>query len=130
MIKIYVTKQSNYPVSALKLKEKLKNFLLQKGIKSDALVEISLVGEAQMNELAREHNLDGGEIHNVFSFPASELRGEFVYPPDDIIRLGEIVICYPKVFEVAKSEGIKIDDKVYELVEHGAKHLLGEHHDI
>ena len=43
--------------------------------------------------------------------------------------MGEIVICYPKVLEEAKLEGKLIDQKAYELVEHGALHLLGFHHE-
>jgi ssRNA-specific RNase YbeY (16S rRNA maturation enzyme) len=45
------------------------------------------------------------------------------------LHLGEIVVCYPKVVEEAKNEDVLIDDKVYELVEHGAFHLLGIHHE-
>lgn len=129
MIKIYVKKQSNYPVKATKVKEKLKKFLKKNGIVSDSVVNVSFVGESKMKKLSKKY-LDGDkEVHNVLSFTESETKEEFVYPPDGPIRLGDIVICYPKVVEEAKEEGKLIDDKVKELVEHGALHLLGEHHD-
>lgn len=128
MIKIYVKKQGNYPVSAPKIKKHLKLLLEKKGIVSDSLVNVSFVGEEKMRKLAKKY-LRESSIHNVLSFPEAEVRGEFVYPQDNIIRLGEIVICYKKVVEEAKKEGKLIDKLVLELVEHAALHLLGEHHD-
>ena len=128
MIKIYVKKQSNYPVKATVLKDKLRRFLEQKGIVSDSVVNISLVSEKKMLQLSYKFLNEKDKLHNVLSFPGSETKREFVYP-DDVIQLGEIVVCYPVAFEEAKKGGILIEDKVYELVEHGARHLLGEHHD-
>lgn len=128
MIKVYVNKQSNYPVSATKLKGRLIKFLTGKGIVSDALVNISLVGDAKMKALGRKH-LNDSELHNVLSFPESEIKGDFKYPDDQVIHLGEIVVCYPKAVEEAKDEEKLIEEKVYELIEHGARHLLGENHE-
>lgn len=126
MIKIYVKKQSNYPVSTPELKKHLRDFLKDKGIVSDTQVSVALVGERQMLDLAKKY-LEDNRVHNVLSFPADEVKGKFVYPPDGVIRLGEIVICYPRAFEEAKKEGKGIDEKVVELVEHGAMHLMGIH---
>lgn len=128
MIKIYVKKQSNYPVSTPKLKKHLRDFLKDKGMVSDTQVSVALVGERQMLDLAKKY-LEDNRMHSVLSFPADEVRGKFVYPPDGVIRLGEIVICYPKVYDAAKKEGKGIDEIVAELVEHGALHLIGIHHD-
>jgi ssRNA-specific RNase YbeY (16S rRNA maturation enzyme) len=58
-----------------------------------------------------------------------EDSGKFVSAPDSIIHLGDIIICYPKVVSEANSEGKLIDDKAIELIEHGALHLLGIHHE-
>jgi probable rRNA maturation factor len=128
MIKVNVSKQSNYPVSSALLKNKLKAFLAKKGIVSDCEVGIAIVGEAKMLELAKKY-LNDGSLHNVLSFTENELKGNFVYPPDGKIYLGEIVVCYPQALEEAKKEGKLLDGKVYELVEHAAFHLLGIHHE-
>jgi probable rRNA maturation factor len=129
MIKVYVKKQSNYPFDTPKLKKKLKSFLKKEGIVSDSVVNIAVVGETKMKDISRKYLNERNEVHNVLSFVEEELTEEFVYPPtNDYLRLGEIILCYPKVFEEAKKEGKRIDDKVYELVEHGAQHLLGRHH--
>jgi len=128
MIKVNVSKQSNYPVSSALLKNKLKVFLTKKGIVSDCEVGIAIVGEAKMLELAKKY-LNDSSLHNVLSFTENELKGNFVYPPDGKIYLGEIVVCYPQALEEAKKEGKLLDGKVYELVEHAAFHLLGIHHE-
>lgn len=127
MIKVSVVKQSNYPVGASKIKKKLADFLVAQGIVSDAEVSVAIVGEKKMLELGKAY-LKDKILHNVLSFTPTEVKGNFVYPTDGLLHLGEIVVCYPKVVEEAKDEDVLIDDKVYELVEHGALHLLGIHH--
>lgn len=128
MIKVFVTKQSNYPVKVPVIKKKLAEFLVKKGIVSDAEVSVAIVGESKMMEIGKKF-LKDGKLHNVLSFVAEEERGKFVYPPDKRIRLGEIIVCYPVAVKESIEEGVLIDEKVYELIEHGAMHLLGFHHE-
>ena len=128
MIKVNVSKQSNYPVKSSLIKNRLKSFLTKEGIVSDCEVSVAIVGESKMLELSKKH-LKDKLLHNVLSFTESELKGSFIYPPDGKIYLGDIIVCYPKVVEEAKEEETLIDTRVYELVEHGAMHLLGKHHE-
>ena len=127
MVKVNVNKQSNYPINVPTLKKKLQNFFLNRGIVSDAEVSIALVGEAKMLSIGRKY-LKDKKLHNVFSFTPDEVK-DFKYPPDSILHLGEIIVCYPEAFREAKDENIRLEDKVYELVEHGGLHLLGIHHE-
>ncbi|HET7099124.1 MAG TPA: rRNA maturation RNase YbeY [Patescibacteria group bacterium] len=126
MIKVSVTKQSNYPIGASKIKTKLAKFFVSQGIVSDAEVSVAIVGEKKMMTLVNLY-LKDKKLHNVLSFTPAEAKG-FVYPPDNKMHLGEIIVCYPVAIAEAKKEGVLIDDKVYELIEHGAMHLLGIHH--
>lgn len=128
MIKVSVTKQSNYPVSVTKIRKKLSEFLTKRGIVSNAEVSIAIVGEKRMMELVNKY-LKDKKLHNVLSFVPGEIKGGFNYPPDGVIHLGEIIVCYPEALHEAKEENLLIDDRVYELVEHGAMHLLGVHHE-
>ncbi len=128
MIKVYVKKLSNCPVSNSKVKKTLSDFLTKNGIVSDADVSVSFVGEKKMLDLAKKYLKEKNIIHNVLSFPFKE-GGTFIEAPDDVIHLGDIVICYPKVVSESNAQGKLIDDRVLELVEHGALHLLGQHHD-
>lgn len=128
MIKVYVKKSSSYPVKAKEIKRNLSTLLEQRGIVSRAEVSVALVGEKVMLDLAKKY-LKDSKIHSVLSFPSSETKKKFIYPADEIIRLGEIVVCYPKAVEEAKREGKLIEEKIRELIEHGALHLIGIHHE-
>ena len=131
MIKVYVTKQSNYPIAAKAIKDCLKTFFVENGVVSDAMVYVAVVGEAKMKDYGKRYlgESKNAPVHSVLSFTASEAKKEFVYPPDGNLYLGEIVICYPKVVEEATVEGKLIEVKALELVEHGGLHLLGVHHE-
>ncbi|MDP1710253.1 MAG: rRNA maturation RNase YbeY [bacterium] len=129
MIKVSITKQSNYSVKTSTVKKKLADFFVKNGIVSDAEVSIAILGEKKMMELGNKY-LKDKKLHNVLSFTQDEVKGGFVYPPDGIIHLGEIAVCYPEAVREAKEENCLIDEKVYELVEHGSFHLLGIHHEL
>ena len=127
MVKVSFSKQSNYAVSAAPIKKKLANFFVKMGIVSDAEVSVAIVGEKRMMELGRKY-LKDKKLHNVLSFTPTEAKVNFVYPPGGTIHLGEIIVCYQEALREAKDENVLTDEKIYELIEHGAMHLLGIHH--
>ena len=127
MIKVEIYKQSNYPVNAVRLKKKLADFFAKNGIVSDAEVSVALIGEKRMLDMAKKY-LKDNKLHNVLSFTPDEVKEKFVYPPDGLLHLGEIALCYPLIVEEAKTENKLVEEKVHELAEHGALHLLGVHH--
>lgn len=126
MVKVSITKQSNYPVKAPIIKKKLATFFTGQGIVSEAEVSVAIIGEAKMMEIGKKY-LKDGKLHNVLSFTPSEVKN-FVMPPDGIIHLGEIIVCYPLAVTEAGMENALTADYVYGLIEHGALHLLGIHH--
>jgi probable rRNA maturation factor len=127
MIRVFVSKQSNYPVRVPIIKKKLAEFLSKSGIVSDADVSIAIVGEAKMTEIGNKY-LKDKKLHNVLSFVPGEVKGRFVLPPDGKIHLGEIIVCYPLAVKEAGEENVLVEERVYELIEHGALHLMGIHH--
>lgn len=129
MIKVYVTKKGNFPVSAARIKKTLSEFFAGQGVVSEADVNISIVGESEMTRIGRKYLSKNEPVHNVLSFVSGEQNGTFVEPPDNIIHLGDIVVCYPVAVNEAKSEGVLNEEKVIELLTHGAYHLLGIHHE-
>ena len=126
---MYVKKQQNYPISTPLIKSKLTKLLTSKGITSDADVTVAIVSKQKMINLAKKYLNENNSVHNVLSFPFLEGNEYFIKAPDNVIHLGDIIICFPKVIEEAKKEGRLINEKAIELVEHGALHLLGEHHE-
>jgi probable rRNA maturation factor len=127
MITVSVSKQSNYPVNVSVVKKKLAEFFTKNGIVSDAEVNVAIIGEKKMLETGNKY-LKDKKLHNVLSFVPNEVKGAFIYPPNGKIYLGEIIICYPVAVKEAVEENVLIDERVYELIEHGALHLLGIHH--
>lgn len=135
MTKINISKQSNYPISGVVVRKFLQEFFKTNGIVSDSECHVSFVGEAKMKALGKKyykkdnrvHGASGIAPHNVFSFVESEVA-DFKYP-NNIMQLGEIVVCFPVVLKEAKMEGKLIEEKVLELVGHSALHLLGIHHE-
>jgi probable rRNA maturation factor len=127
MIKVSVTKQSNFPVKAAEIKKRLAAFFVKNGIVSDAEASVVIVGEARMTEIGKKY-LKDNKLHNVLSFTPTEVKGKFIYPPDGVVHLGEIVVCYPQAVKEAQEENVLVASRVYDLVEHGALHLLGIHH--
>ena len=128
MIKVYFKKQSNYPLKAKLVKEHLRKSLKKGGIVSNSFVSVVVVGKKKMLDISRSY-LKDNMMHAVLSFTEDEIKEKFVYPPNDYIFLGEIVLCYPQIVDEAKKEGKRIDAKTKELLEHAALHLLGVHHE-
>ena len=129
MIKVYISKQGNFAVGTSKIKKSLTDLLLSEGIQSVADVSVPIVGEKKMLALAKKYLNEKDTLHNVLSFPFLEAKDMFVEPHDNLIHLEEIVICYQKVVEEAQKEKKLIDEKAIEVVNHGALHLLGKHHE-
>lgn len=132
MISVSVYKQSNYPVSVKKIKEAVESVVAANGIVSNCDVSVAIVGEKYVADLAKKYMGDSDKEareHPVLSFPVSELEGTFIFPPEDTIHLGEILVSYPRAVDDAKKSGKLIDDVVCELARHGALHLMGIHHD-
>ncbi len=127
MVKINVSKQSNYPISGVKVRKFLQDFFKNNGIVSDAECHVSFVGEAKMKALGKKYYRKDNRVHNVFSFVESEVCN-FKHI-DNTMHLGEIVVCFPIVLKEAKMENKLIEEKVLELVGHSALHLLGIHHE-
>lgn len=125
MVKIKIFKQSNYPISGVKVRKFLQDFFKRQGIVSEAEATVSFVGEAKMLSLAKKYYKDT-KLHNVFSFVESEVSNW--KHSKDTIFLGEIVVCFPVVLKEAKKENKLIEEKVLELVGHSGLHLLGIHH--
>jgi len=127
MIKVRVSKQAYYPVSSIKIKNSVKNYLSAKGIKSKTHVSIALVGKDKMKRISNKY-LKDNILHEVLSFTESEVDTKFVYPPGEGTFLGEVVVCYPECVRLAKKENKLIEQEVLFLIYHGLDHLMGVHH--
>ena len=79
-----------------------------------------------MRELNKKYRkLD--KTTDVLSFGLNE-GDAFVESPDDVLRLGDIVVSYPQAVDEAREENKMVIDQIVLLVLHGLDHLLGKHH--
>ncbi len=54
---------------------------------------------------------------------------EFIDPPDNIKRLGEIILCFPQAKKQAKRLNHSLEKELTILLIHGTLHLLGYDHE-
>lgn len=132
MTKTLIHTDTRYPVNRkiirIAVEETLKK---NKASGMTSEVSVAVVGSRKMKEISSKY-LDSEDKHQILSFPFEDVTQSsqgFISPPDDILRLGEIFLCWPQVITEASQDDMMVDDKLYELVCHGVEHLLGNHHD-
>ncbi len=131
MITILFQTETHYPVNRKKVKAAISDVLEQK-IKHDVEVSVAIIGNRRMRELNRTYRkID--ETTDVLSFPLNDStytkNQPFVEAPDNILRLGDILISFPQAVETATEENKLVDEVIEELALHGLNHLLGIHHE-
>lgn len=83
-------------------------------------VEITMVSEATMKKLNREHR--GKNVAtDVLSFPWEESKGAATI-------LGELFICYPYIVRQAKRFTVPVKEEFVRMLAHGLLHLVGHDH--
>ena len=100
-----------WPELSEKFWQKIEKLVRERGIKGKYEVSVRMVGEEEMRRLGKKWMHDE-ELHEVISWPLEESGPG----PDGVWRLGDIA-----VLELAQNQEF--------LVEHGVRHLLGEHHE-
>ena len=84
------------------------------------------VNELCYPEKARHPELDSGSINIDSCFRRNDVKGMMSFPsPDNVLRLGDIVISYPQARKLAAAEEKLMDEKINELIEYGMEKLLG-----
>ncbi len=91
----------------------------------DAEVGVYITGDETVRDLNRRY---AGEDKptDVLSFSLQE--GEEFASPDDLLRLGEVIISYPTAERQAREAGRETSAEVAHLLVHGLLHLLGYDH--
>ena len=58
-----------------------------------------------------------------------EVDDSFALPPDEVTRLGEVIISYPQAIEQAREQGHSPERELALLIIHGILHLLDYDHE-
>jgi probable rRNA maturation factor len=64
-----------------------------------------------------------------YMLPQGESDDSFALPPDEVTRLGEVIISYPQAVEQAGEQGHSPERELALLIIHGILHLLGYDHE-
>ena len=64
-----------------------------------------------------------------YMLPQGEGDDSFALPPDEVTRLGEVIISYPQAIEQAREQGHSPERELALLIIHGILHLLGYDHE-
>lgn len=125
MITVLFQTESHFPVDRKKIKKAIEAALVDQ-VHRDTEVSVAIVGDRRMRQLNKKYrNCDS--TTDVLSF-GMEDGGEFIPTPDDVLRLGDIVVSYPQAVDEAREENKLVDEQIVTLVLHGLDHLLGKHH--
>ncbi len=125
--KVNIRADSRFPVGRPAVRQTIDKVLADRQVFRPALVEVTIVGDRKMRDLNRKfRQLD--KTTDVLSFPLADSPDQLAASPDGLVRLGDIVVSWPQARNVAVKSNRLISDVVCDLVEHGLKHLLGEHH--
>lgn len=120
IIQIYA--DSRYPIDRKKIRARVKSVLSSHQVVGQVQIEISVVGDRKMKFLnTKFRNIS--HTTDVLSFPL-----EGTNDPDDILRLGDIIVSWPQARSYAVRANQLISDVAADLIEHGLLHLLGIHH--
>lgn len=125
-INVLIYVESRYKVNRKRIKSAMHQVCDENKVQSKIEVSVAIVGDRKMKVLNKKYRDKEGTT-NILSFPLSE--GESSKLPNDVTRLGDIVISYPVVIKEAARDEVLVDEKIEELVRHGMLHLLGLHHE-
>ncbi len=145
MVNVLISSDSRYPINKQSIQSTVLDVVQRHSVYGNVEISVSIVGDRKMHEFNKKYRgIDA--TTNILSFaledPVSSSQLQqvpknlgfvkgvgFIKAPDNILRLGDILISYPQVVKDASLEGLSIEDELRFLIEHGMKHLLGIHHD-
>ncbi|MEO6508509.1 MAG: rRNA maturation RNase YbeY [Patescibacteria group bacterium] len=114
---IHIVTSSRYRIHKTSLLRNTESLLRKYEVTEDAVLNIAFVGKRKMREISNTYKHEDVALP-VLAFPYKEETVE------NERLLGEIVLCYPQVVLLAAERSKKLDDMMFQLIEHGLKNLL------
>jgi probable rRNA maturation factor len=100
--------------------------------KADAKAEVGIVvtGQEMVQQLNRDYR-GQDEPTDVLAFSTREEADgpSFIFAPDGLLHLGEVIISYPQALKQAEEHGHTLKRELSILLIHGLLHLLGYEHE-
>src|SRR5579884_3785414 len=136
MVNVIISSDSRYPINKLAIQSTVTQVLQQHKISGKIEIGINIVGSRKIHEYNKKYRgIDSPT--DILTFALEDATSSlqhiprigFVASPDNVLRLGDILLSYPQVVEDASLDGVSVEEEMRILIEHGMKHLLGIHHD-
>lgn len=105
--------------------------LRAEGVASPYEVSLVFTDVETVQKLNREYRGEDRptDVLAFYMLPHEKAGESFVLPPDNVARLGEVIISYPHAVKQAKEQGHSVERELALLVIHGLLHLLGYDHE-
>ncbi len=112
-------------------KKIVRQALKAEGVPSPYEVGLVFTDAERVKQLNRDYRGvdEPTDVLAFYMLPQKESDCSFALPPDEIIRLGEVVVSYPQAVAQAKKQGHSTERELELLVIHGILHLLGYNHE-
>lgn len=123
MVTVNIQADSKFPVNRVLVRLAVRRVTDEYGLRQ-AQVGVVVVGERKMKQLNQQWMKREGAT-DVLAFPLDGGFDELNGP----LMLGDVVVCWPTAVKQAGEKNTLVDEEIDRLVEHGVRHLLGEHHD-
>lgn len=128
MIKVLVSGDKTFAVNINYAGKVIRESLARLKCPDNAEISVSFVDRAKMSKITRRY-LKDKKTHEIISFPLTVDDPSCRFPvPDNVVRLGEIVISYPEAVKLARLHRRPISQEINFLLDHGCRHLMGHHH--
>ena len=118
--------ESRYKVNRKRIQSTIAGLLKKQEIRGPVEVSVAIIGNRKMRTLSKKYKNED-KTRDILAFSLTE--GESSFLPEDVLRLGDLVISYPEIIKQASAEEMLVDEKIDELLEHGLDHLLGIHNE-
>lgn len=116
-MKIEIKKDPRYPIDVKRVRQLTKEVLKENDISGSVELSLNFVGKRKAKKLNREYR-GKDYIPGVLTFPMHE-KG-----PDGQLRLGDVMICFPKARAEARKRERLVIEIIREWLEHGISNLI------
>jgi probable rRNA maturation factor len=130
-IEIFVEKKFRGLIDGGWARKIAQTVLKAEGVASPYEVSLVFTDSETVQQLNRDYRGvdEPTDVLAFYMLPQKEADSSFALPPDDVTRLGEVIISYPQTVEQAKEQGHATEKELALLIIHGMLHLLGYDHE-
>ena len=130
-IEIFVEEEFRGLVNQHLVRRIAQTVLKAEGVANPYEVSMVFTDSETVQQLNRDYRGmdESTDVLAFYMLPQGEGNDSFALPPDEVTRLGEVIISYPQAMEQAREQGHSPERELALLIVHGILHLLGYDHE-